>query len=239
MSKMLEKGRQQVEAGKYKAAIGTLVSALPDVRRRHDIEGVQVILDLASQIGQHTTGTVRDRCDALAGYALAVLEQAPGMSSEEKANSMARGMPDQLVTLGMADYLGGNHDWRPSKPRGEVTFTPKDVVFAGQVLALMPDVASIEIGIQQQTSMLAPTFAFLAFGVVGGLLAQKAVDRTDIGVHLKSGAALYFRVLTKDRNHARAMLRLVLRQAGVPFLDEVKTQSQRPEVSPMHGVPAC
>jgi hypothetical protein len=140
----------------------------------------------------------------------------------------------KTVVIGMAEYLGGGGDWHPRFPKGELTFSPKRVAFDGHVVVLMPNVASIEIvGDQQAKSKIGAT---VVFGVFGGLAAKGAVDRTEIGVHLKSGAVPYFRVLKKNRIQVRAVLGPVLREAEVPFLDEAMAQAQQPELSPMDEV---
>ena len=145
------------------------------------------------------------------------------MDAEERA---------KMVVLGRAEYLGDSDDQLPTQAM--LAFTFSRVLFNEREFVPMPDVASIEIvGDQQAKSKVGAT---VLFGVAGGLAAKGAVDRTEIGVHLKSGPVPYFRVLKKNRIQVRAVLGPVLREAGVLFLDEVMTQPQQPEMSPMDEI---
>lgn len=139
------------------------------------------------------------------------------------------------VDLGAAEFLGGGDDWhRGYQGKGELVFTPERVLFDNYEVALMSEVASVEIvGDQQAKSKVGAT---VLFGVYGGLAAKGAVDRTEIGVHLKSGAVPYFRVLKKNRIQVRAVLGPVLKEAEVPFFDEVIAQPTQPELSPMDEI---
>ena len=142
---------------------------------------------------------------------------------------------DGTVDLGTAEYLGGGDDWHPGyQGKGELIFAPERVLFDDYEVALMSEVASVEIvGDQQAKSKVGAT---VVFGVWGGLAAKGSVDRTEIGLHLKSGSVPYFRILKKNRIQVRAILGPVLGQAQVPFLDEVEAQLQQAKVSPVDEI---
>lgn len=227
MSMMLVKAREQFEAGKYKAACTTLWDVEKEVRGGDDFESAQGLLDLALALHERTTGGLRDECEELADCARKAIDQGPGADSEEKARTVA---------LGMAEYLGGSDTWQPSSTTGRLHFTPKRVLFGqytASVVALMSDVGSIEIaGDKEAKSRVGAT---LAFGLAG-LATKSSVDRTNIGVHMKSGAVPYFRLLNKNSIEVRALLGPVLRDAGVPFVDEAMAHAQQAELSPMDEI---
>lgn len=227
MSMNLVRAREQFEAGRYKAACNTLWDVEKEVRGGDDFESAQGLLDLALAVHEHTTGGLRDECEELADCARKAIDRGPGADSGEKAKTVA---------LGMAEYLGGSETWQPSSTKGRLYFTPKRVLF-GQytttVVALMPDVASIEIvGDKEAKSRVGTT---LAFGIAG-LATKSSVDRTDIGVHMKSGAVPYFRLLDKNSIEVRALVGPVIRDAGVPFLNEAIAQPQQSQSSPMDEI---
>lgn len=212
MSTTLERARGQIEAGKYKAARDTLWEVEREVRGG-DTGGAQGLLDVASDLRERTTGSVRDECDELVGRARKALDQGI-----------------RAVSLGLAEYLGGSDGWRPDSAKAGLAFTLQRVLFGNRDVAVMSDVASIEVvGGQQARSKVAEA---LVFGVFGALAAKDTVDRTEIGIHLKSGDIPYFRLLDTSEMQVRAALGPALREAGVPFFDE----ATRAAASPMDEI---
>lgn len=137
-----------------------------------------------------------------------------------------------MVPIGDAEYLGGGDVRFYNKE--PLAFSPDRVMFGDSQVTAMADVACIEIvGDQQAKSKIGAT---VVFGVMGGLAAKGAVDRTEIGIHLKSGAIPYFRLLKQNRTQVRALLVPILREAKVPFLDEVIAEPQQAAPSPMDEI---
>lgn len=110
MSKMLDKARQQFEAGKYRAALECLGYAFPDACRSNDIESIRNVLELLTRIRGHLTGGVREDCDALASSArkaLGDVDDAATPTSDAMAAPVAWASPwPTAVFLGMIAFVG-------------------------------------------------------------------------------------------------------------------------------------
>ena len=107
MSKTLDKARQQFEAGKYRAARGTLWELECQVRGGDDTEGAQGLLDLASALRERSKGSIRNECDSLIACAHKALGDAAAPSSGAVTERVAWASPwPTAVFVGMIAFVG-------------------------------------------------------------------------------------------------------------------------------------
>ena len=118
-----------------------------------------------------------------------------------------------------ARRLGGTR-CEGSSSESKLRFTTRSVAFGDEDVTKMSDVRSVELlGEEQAKSKVG---AVILFGVLGGLAAKGRRNVTYLTVHLKSDDEVYY--LVPERNHmeVRAALAPVLKEAGVPFEDDVE-----------------
>jgi hypothetical protein len=209
VSKELGTAREQAAAGQYKKA----VNSLWDVERwaRTDPAEARGLLEVASALREKTTGRLREQCVDLIDYAQKYIE---------KADEVPR------VSLGTADYLGGYPAFgAPSK--GQLSFTASAVFFAGMTLH-MALVESLGLGGGQVAK--SKLGAAVLFGVLGAVADKDAKDRAELVVHLKTGDAAFFFLQDTSAFEIRAKLMPLVREAGVPFKDELDEKANQRDV---------
>ena len=200
MSKELGSARELAVSGQYRKA----VNSLWDVERwaRTDPAEARGLLEVASALREKTSGGLREQCVEL-------IEDA--QKYIERADAVPR------VSLGTADYLGGYPGFGAAC-KGKLSITPSAVFFAGMTLD-MALVESFELGGGQIAK--SKLGAAVLFGVLGALADKDAKDRAEIVVHLKTGDAAFFFLEDASAFEIRAKLMPLVREAGVPFKDEV------------------
>ena len=211
MSNELEKARQQLEAGQYKKALNTLWEA--ERWARDDIFEARGLLQAASVVRDQSKGRVQEEATDLIALAEKYIKRA-----EE-----SRGR----VELGTAKYLGGSDDLGPASD-GRLAFTT-DAVFLGSSKLDLTEVSSVDLGGGEVAkSRLGAT---LALGLAG-LATKGTEDRTEMAIHLKNGDAAFFVLERVSPFEIRAKLTPLLRERGIPFHDEVDSETSAPEDAP-------
>jgi hypothetical protein len=208
MSTMLDKARQQFEAGKYKAAVASLWDVEQEVRGGDDIEGAQALLDLASALREQTAGRLRADCDALSGYAHKALDQGVRHGTDLRVGALAV-LPDCLLIGG-----SGFDIERPEEGTWDVIFKDDQVLLhqlvrsvsgedyrgPGQVLEIAWAGLSIDIG---GAGAMRKGGGFIGggFGIVGaaaGMLTASALNAMtsstsiDTVIHLQAASGELF-----------------------------------------------
>ena len=163
---------------------------------------------MASAIRDQTVGRTRDE-------SVLLIEDAEKYIARETASH-------GTVLLGAVRYLGGCPAFGPACD-GRLLFTPSAVLLGSMSLDIAA-VKSIEVGGGQVAK--SRVGATLAFGVAG-LAAKSTQDRTEMAIHLKSGDAAFFVIMTSPFE-VRAKLLPLLREVGIPFDDEIDEQADAP-----------
>jgi hypothetical protein len=203
MSTMLDKARQQFEAGKYKAAVASLWDVEHEVRGGDDIEGAQALLDLASALREQTAGRLRADCDALSGYAHKALAQGAKRGADLRVGALAV-LPDCLLIGG-----SGFDIERPGEGTWNVIFRDDQVLLhqevhsvsgASQTLRVEWEGLSIDIG-GAGAMRKGGRFIGGGFGIVGaaaGMLTASALNAMtsstsiDTVIHLQAASGELF-----------------------------------------------
>jgi hypothetical protein len=214
VSKELAKAREQLDAGEYKKALRTLWEA--ERWARDDVTEARGLLEVASAIRDQTTGRTRDE-------SLILIEDARKYI-EREMNSTPR------VSLGMTRYLGGCQPFGAAR-NGRLSFAA-DAIFLDSVKLDMALVKSVAVGGGQVAK--SRVGATLAFGIAG-LASKGTEDRTELAIHLTSGEAAFFVVEGESPFEVRAKLLPRLREAGVPFEDEIDDQAELPAATASAG----
>ena len=151
---------------------------------------------------------------------------ARGQATDRRAFDVWLGREDASSArpaFGRAIYLGG----LPSRPKASVYrstlfATDEGIAFGSQGLPFGSDRAIVVrwtectgITVDGDQEAKRKVGAVVAFGVLGGLAAKEARDRTFLTVHRSDGAAAYFEVSDVSPYAARARLTPFLSTVGV------------------------
>jgi len=215
MSKELELARAQLAAGQFKKA----ANALWDVEQwaRSDLAEARGLLEVASALRDKTDGRVKGECEQLVQDAQKYIERE--MKSTPR------------VSLGMTRYLGGCQAFGPAC-NGRLSFAA-DAIFLDSMKLDTALVKSVGVGGGQVAK--SRVGATLAFGIAG-LASKGTQDRTEMAIHLNSGEAAFFVVEGESPFEVRAKLLPLLREANVPFEDEIDAQSGASDAAPASGL---
>lgn len=226
VQELLDKARAQTGAGRYKAAVDTLLYVETQVRGgEHGAAGS--LLELASELRDQTRGGVRHDCERFMESAQKVLDDRARL--RERLGPHATGFAPALY-LGIYPDLHKDADRRGA---GVLWFAQEWVGIGTQegdqrqgAFLPMSAVESVEVlggRISKGAGELIMTYA--VFGVPGLVIGGVEDYRSEVVAHTRAGKAVHFMVDQQEPERLREAVAPLLESVGVSFTDQLDGQS--------------
>ena len=211
--KLIEKARRQTQAGKYKAALDTLIRVEPNMRSGED-DIAHELLDLATELRDHTSGWDREECERIVENARRIA-CTPALIAN-RLGPLAVGFEPALCVgvypqsseppaSGRAGILWFSTEWVG------IGTTEGDLRAGGCVS--MSDVESIEVRRGTSTVYWAPFYVPV---IPLGKTANNLV--TDVVVHTRDEGLVFFRVGNQAPRALQDAITPLLESVGVPSI---------------------
>ena len=220
MADYLEKARQQVAAGKYKAAIATLWFVEPQAREG-DREVAQGLLELSARLLSKTDGAVHQECREL-------WERADAVLNGERR--LLERVGEHGVSFFPSYFMG--FDGSPQAPAAKLEAatlwfaegwigmgSPEGVRREGE-LVLAEAMESVQIGGGRDRKSAGELAGqYLVGGVFALALGGVTNLRTEVTVRTRGGAVAHFLIEDKDPSDVRIATASPLKSIGVALSD--------------------
>ena len=211
--KLIEKARRQMQAGKYKAALDTLMYVEPNMRSGEE-DIAHELLDLATELRDHTSGWDREECERIVENARRVA-CTPALIAN-RLGPLAVGFEPALCVgvypqsseppaSGRAGILWFSTEWVG------IGTTEGDLRAGGCVST--SDVESIEVRRGTSTVYWAPFYVPV---IPLGKTANNLV--TDVVVHTRDKGLVFFRVGQQAPQALHDAITPLLESVGVPTI---------------------
>jgi hypothetical protein len=234
--KRLNKAKEQIAAGKNKAAVATLVYVAPDARGG-DVQAARGLLDLASRLRDATQGKLRQECEDLVTTADTTL------NSEARLRERVGALGVSFSPARLAIFEQDSNRPRAQGCTGILWFTERWIGFGtgegerGQPYVPVEAVAVVELSggrvakdkgdLIREAAIGGAVFIVTATSSLTAAIrsanrrldSETTVDRTWVSIRTRAGERLLFQVEDWLPENVRTLVVELLQQVGVPLAD--------------------